>query len=299
MYLEHYINNYKIAQNKNPNLFKKYLIKILTFWIFPKVLRQKSKRWVRYWLGEGPKPETFLEKYHYLKTRENYLKKNQNKDIFSYRIISLGSDCFSRTIPTLWGLKPRKRQGEKGYPFDLSDHPLPAIVKYLENDFRDYFESLEFNEQLQYWLILKDGILYCHEDDCNKDSKETIIKRFSQRINNLRYILQEDNKPTLFISNFCPLLAPTDITEIKHLYERLYAKIKELRQTRPFEFLIVDTSGKLKNIEFSKGINLLSCDFLPQPYVWHQPQYQYKKSGLKFELLFINKIEQLLEKMTN
>ena len=44
--------------------------------------------------------------------------------------------------------------------------------------------------------------------------------------------------------------------------------------------MIVDTSGKLSAAtNLLPEIKLLSCPWLPQPYVWHQPECRYKKTA--------------------
>lgn len=153
MYLERYAHAFNPPVPSSAEILKKHLVKILTFWIFPSVLRHQTKRRLRHLLGMGPAPETLWEKHVFEKRRQQFLAAQHEKNIYGYKIVSLGCDCFSRTIPTLWGIKPRKKQGEKGCPFDLSDNPLPAVVKYLENDFKGYFNSLAYNKQLKSWWL--------------------------------------------------------------------------------------------------------------------------------------------------
>lgn len=298
MYLERYAHAFNLPVSDKNNNWRKAAVKLLTCWIFPKILRKQAKRHLKYYFNLSPKPETFWEKHIYLKTQQNFIAAHKNNDIFSYRIVSLGCDCFARTIPTLWGIKPRKKQGEKGYPFDLSDNPLSSVVKYIENDFKGYFASLQYNSQLHSWFLAADEIVYCHEDDCNQDSRQTIIKRFSQRIDNFRDVLNKDTKPAIFISHYNPCLCPNNSEEIQNLYNRLYQKLSELRGDRPFRFFIIDTSGKLSNLVFMDGIRLLSFPWLPQPYIWHQPECRYKKTGLKFEQIFINELLSAVRELT-
>lgn len=298
MYLERYAHAFNPPVPSSAEILKKHLVKILTFWIFPSVLRHQTKRRLRHLLGMGPAPETLWEKHVFEKRRQQFLAAQHEKNIYGYKIVSLGCDCFSRTIPTLWGIKPRKKQGEKGCPFDLSDNPLPAVVKYLENDFKGYFNSLAYNKQLKSWWLADDEIVYCHEDDCTETSRSIVTERFASRINNLRQILYQDTKPALFISHFNPMLAPADINETEQLYNRMYKTLQTARGKRGFRLMIVDTSGKLSAAtNLLPEIKLLSCPWLPQPYVWHQPECRYKKTGLKFEQLFIGEVIKILAEM--
>ena len=270
MYLERYAHAFNPPVPSSAEILKKHLVKILTFWIFPSVLRHQTKRRLRHLLGMGPAPETLWEKHVFEKRRQQFLDAQHEKNIYGYKIVSLGCDCFSRTIPTLWGIKPRKKQGEKGCPFDLSDNPLPAVVKYLENDFKGYFNSLAYNKQLKSWWLADDEIVYCHEDDCTETSRSIVTERFAGRINNLRQILYQDTKPALFISHFNPMLAPADINETEQLYNRMYKTLQTARGKRGFRLMIVDTSGKLSAAtNLLPESNLFSCPWLPQPYVWH------------------------------
>jgi len=298
MYLEHYAHAFTQNENEASATIKKSFIKFLTWWIFPSQLRKQAKRRLKFWLGMSAAPETLLERYRAEKARKQFIKAHSQDDIFSYKIVSLGCDCFARTIPTLWGLKPRKKQGEKGCPFDLSDNPLPCVAKYLQNDFAGYFDSLDYHQQLQSWWIAKDEIVYCHEDDCDQNSRETIVRRFSDRIDNLRNVLDHDSLPALFISHYNPVMAPQDINEVCRLYNQMFKTLQQRRQNRPFRFLIVDTAGKLSDCQtLLPDILLLSCPWLPQPYVWHEPHCRYKKTGLKFELLFIKKLQEILQEL--
>lgn len=297
MYSEYYIHALNPHKNKTSTT-KKHLIKFLTWWIFPSQLRKQAKRRLKFWLGISAEPETLWERHQAERARLQFIQEHASDDIFSYKIVSLGCDCFARTIPTLWGLKPRKKQGEKGCPFDLSNNPLPVVAKYLQNDFKDYFASLDYHPQLKSWWIAKDEVIYCHEDDCDQNSRETIISRFSNRINNLREILDHDSLPALFICRYNPAMAPQDIKEVCNLYNQMFKTLQQRRGERTFRFLIVDTSGKLSETsDLLPEIRLLSCPWLPQPYVWHEKQCRYKKTGLKFEQLFIKTVQEILQEI--
>ena len=275
---------------------KKQVIKLLTFFIVPSALRRQAKRYLKYRFGlASMKPETFLERYTYNKSQQNFIKEHTHDDVFSYRLVSLGCDCFSRTIPTLWGIKPRKKQGELGYPFDLSRNNIKNVVAALTCDFKGYFDNLVFDKNLNFWISDGGNIVYCHEPDCHENDKDKIISRFSDRINNLRMILTEDTKPAIFICRYAPELAPTDIDEVYDLYNLLYKTLEGYRQNRIFKLLLVDTFGRLDRNRLDSRINLLSCPWLKQPYVWHYDESRYSYQGLKFETLFINTVLDLIK----
>ncbi|WP_411827884.1 DUF1796 family putative cysteine peptidase [Luteolibacter sp. AS25] len=79
-------------------------------------------------------------------------------------IIPVGSNCLPRTIPTRFGLKKTKAEGEITYPFDLAVHPYNAVCNLLENDFMDYVnpEFLRISEDNTI-INIKYGIKFNHE----------------------------------------------------------------------------------------------------------------------------------------
>lgn len=278
-------------------IIKKHIIKALTFFIFPKILRIQIKRHLRYFLGLMPtRPEFFYEHYIYYKTRQHF-SDTYRKDLFSYRIISLGCNCFARTVPSLWGIKPRKNQGEVGYPFDLSNNYLEIIAKSIANDFKGYFKTLTFDNELNIWVTNNRMSQFCHEHDLTRNDKDKIIERFSQRIKNMQFVLHSDEKVALFINYFQPQYAPNDFQETYKLYNNLYNSLKTYRGDRKFKFLIVDAFGMLNKEPLSSEIELFSFKNLPQPYVWHLDECRCKPFGLNFEKQFIAKVLELLNQL--
>ena len=73
MYLERYAHAFNPPVPSSAEILKKHLVKILTFWIFPSVLRHQTKRRLRHLLGMGPAPETLWEKHVFEKRRQQFL----------------------------------------------------------------------------------------------------------------------------------------------------------------------------------------------------------------------------------
>lgn len=282
------------TQSQKYNLLKKHFIKLLTFWIFPRLIRRYFARRLRYYFGIGAKPEMLSEYLSYNKAIKQSLKKHAGQNLFSYRIISLGSDCFSRTVPTLWGIKPRKAQGEVSYPFDLSTNVLSGIVKNLDEDFAHYFDTLCFNGR--FWELPGSQTVFSHEYDCAKQDEKRIRERFIRRINNLRQAFK-DEKPTLFIQHFVKGLNDCSPTQTAELYNRLYQTLSERRRKRPFKLLIVDYYRYIPATQLHPEMVLLAPDYLPDNYVWNYPEFKFRQSGLKFEKEFIGIIAELVAEM--
>lgn len=66
--------------NKQPGYtLKKHIVKFLTFWIFPEILRKYAARRLRWHFGIGAKPETLAERLNYQRHIKRHAKKPQQK----------------------------------------------------------------------------------------------------------------------------------------------------------------------------------------------------------------------------
>ena len=272
---------------------RKHIVKILTFWIFIPPLRKQIQRNLRYWFGIDLKPESFAERHRYLQAQRKSLQHFAHTDLFSYHIVSLGCDCFCRTIPTLWGLKPRKNQGELGYPFDLSNNALPGILKNLREDFSEYFTNMYFNGK--HWYLPQSDSLFCHEDDCGQNDDDKIRERFTRRIKNFQNVIGHD-VPILFINRYCPA---SNLTKEKavDLYNELFEILLKKRKNKPFKLLIIDYQRQLPQKNLNSEIYILAPDYLPETYVWNYPEYRMSAAGLRFETEFIEISQKLINQM--
>ncbi len=111
----------------------------------------------------------------------------------SYKIVSLGRNCFPKTILTNYGLKPTKAQGELTMPFDLCITRTASLPRILNNDFSDYFDDLYFDKKISLWVNKKYHIRYNHDIDCDASQKDKLVERFSKRIENFKQTLCSDN----------------------------------------------------------------------------------------------------------
>ena len=281
--------------NKQPGyILKKHIVKFLTFWIFPEILRKYAARRLRWRLGIGAQPETLAEHLNYQRHIKQARKEAATKNIFAYRIVSLCSDCFSRTIPTLWGVKPRKRQGEPGCPFDLSTNFLSGIVRNIEEDFANYFNTLHFNGR--FWEIARSNTVFSHENDCGPNDENTVRKRFSGRIDNFRRALA-DVRPALFVHHFIRGLNDATPDETARLLNRLWQLLNDKRCGLPFRLLVVDHCNYIPAAELIPQICLFAPDYLPETYVWNYPEYRMSAAGLRFETEFIEISQKLINQM--
>jgi len=270
---------------------KKFLVKLLTFALFPKKFRKKAKKYFAYKLGIGEKP--FSKKYQaeFEKVQQEFFKECDDIDRSKYQIISLGSSCLCRTLPTFWKLKPRKKDGEKSYPFDLCGNNITGQVQNLQNDFAEYFDGLVWSKPFNHYINIKKGIYYLHEDDLSDtpEDLDTIKRRFNERINNFREALKSD-KPIIFIFHYGEKLSCCYPEE----FDGLYAEIKKLRGNKPMSFFVVDTTQSLQP-KF-EDVEYYIPDFLPKNYVWSEEAFRYTKEGIRFENEMMHKLLKLVRR---
>lgn len=137
-----------------------------------------------------------------------------------YTIISLGTNCFTRTLLTKSFIKPSKNQGEKSMPFDLvrSISCLDRTLDLLESDFNGYFDNLEeldvLSEENEYRcectrfehpegkVMFANDYLesdYIHDGGLTRDE---FIKRYTDRINNFREAIRSNKHIFFFVSKW-------------------------------------------------------------------------------------------------
>jgi len=247
------------------NLIRK-TAKLLTLPI-PNKEKRKSAR---------EKTEKFLhmlfntEYYRCDQIYQKICQENKSIGFDKYHLVSLGYNCFGRMTFNYWGLKPRKADGEKTMPFDISVHPLNAIIDVLENHFSDYLDDIVYSEKDNCWINKKYNISFVHD---HENDKALFIERYKTRIANF-YDVIEDKTPTLF---FCYTDKEPDITAINKLSSTL-------------SDLCVHKRHKLVYMVFNHAIpegvdnnvSLYQANY-PQGYVHMDVKNKYNTSGQSFE----------------
>ncbi|MTH62201.1 hypothetical protein [Paracoccus litorisediminis] len=112
--------------------------------------------------------------------------RRSNFSLFSsWKFVSLGEDCFSRSLTTRWGFKKSSGLGEKSRPFDLAVHPPGSLKALIDEDFAGYLDSeyLQFSERANHCFNRKYGVGFNHEtgveyaEDDFKKLKEVYARR--------------------------------------------------------------------------------------------------------------------------
>ena len=222
------------------------------------------------------KVENFLHKLfnteHY-RCEQIYQKVcNNNKSIGfdKYHLISLGYNCFGRMTFNYWGLKPRKADGERTMPFDISIHPLDSVISIIENNFSDYLDDIEYREQDNYWINKKYNIFFVHD---HENDRKTFEERYKARITSFCDAIKDD-VPTMF---FCYTDKKADAKEINQL-NNVLSKICTHKKYKLIYMIF--------NNHIPAGIDNNIATYqanYPQEYAHMDINSKYKYSGLNFE----------------
>lgn len=226
------------------------------------------------------KAEDFLnalfctEKYRCQRHFEKEFGINKNLPQKDYHIVSLGTNCFARMTLNLWGLKPRKAEGGLSMPFDLSVHPLSAVIKYLNNHFAGYFDDIEFDEKNGYWVNPRDNIKFIHEKENNR---QAFIERYQQRIENL-YAAFNDDKPCLLVCHDCGIADGDKINE-------LYNVLQNYCGHKKFKLLLAVFNGTVGKCD--ENIKVYTDNFPYKGYLYMDKNVKYTMAGFRFERPFV------------
>lgn len=172
----------------------------------------------------------------YFFVRRLNIKKN-------YKIISLGTYCFSRVITTANKLKPRRKEGEKTCPFDLASFSdFNSIINLVDTNFLNFYNDLDKDEQKR-WCNKNIGVIFPHD---NELSKEQFIERYNKRIENLYgYFKDENTHKFILISN-------SSFIEIYQI-EALISVLKKYMNKEDFDIILINQSDKFNKY---KGENV-------------------------------------------
>lgn len=197
-----------------------------------------------------------------------------------YKIYSLGTNCYARVVTTAWGLKPRKKQGELTLPFDISVHPLPSILKILNNKFQDYFDDIFFDGNC--WVNPKYNLKFVHDSVDNKEAFEALFKK---RIENFYNILKNPI-PTMFICMVEEYYG-------EDVFADLFKYLQKMRAGRPFKLFIINYSNTDLIVPHDVALysHKIETD-LEKDYM--KPNLQYLEEGFNFEYPLVLKIREEL-----
>jgi len=149
-----------------------------------------------------------------------------------YVIVSLGPNCYPRTVLTRMGLIKHKKEGQKTYPFDFTWlHKAKYITEFLNNNFANFLSELKYSDFSSSWDN-GEKINFSHEAYIGPNEKNKLIKVYKNRIKNFLEDIKQD-KPFIFLQ----------ILKDKKVGEdclNTYSALKNLLGNKKFVYVIVD-----------------------------------------------------------
>ena len=209
---------------------------------------------------------------------------------YNCKVVSLGSNCLPRTVPTRWGLKYPKSMGELSHPFDLSVHFYDAICQLINNDFEDYLNPLFLkHDRNKIPANTKYNVHFNHEkgNDFLKNNYSELIKRYQSRIDNFYQCINKF--PVLFVhvNHKNETIFPSKLARIvKEKFLDLHHKILYIN--------IGQSNFNLHDRVFPENMIVKHIPYPNEEYIWHHPKSYISEAGKKFELAIINSIKQAI-----
>lgn len=232
------------------------------------------------------------------------LKNLLKEPVFKYSnnfFISLGENCFNRTVLSRHNLKQHRNQGELSFPFDLCVCPLPTVYNLIKKDFADYFEGLSWDEQNHLWINNKHQIRYNHDRDCSEYDKDKLIERYTRRIENFRNILKDDKEHMFIISSIDQSVDMNHILELyKYLAEIIHQKFSFVYINLGKKDLPVADYLKNKALQYQYKNAHFYYQHIAHPYStfwneWYKLEYFNSERGIEFEKKFTDYIQNLIQ----
>lgn len=230
--------------------------------------------------------------------RDSAEVRRKNLSTFSqWKIISVGEDCFSRTVLTRWGLKPSASFGEKSTPFDLSVHPVSSLVALLNSDFEGYLDDqhLEFSEQLNFCRNTRYRVGFNHETgkDYAANNFQKLKETYEPRIERFREQMNKREKTCFVLHIRNPSLANWATIN------QLWSMLKDRSSAQEKILICISTwkFGELIKVEHRPSLTgndayLINVNYPVENYIWHKHGHQPK--GHAFEKSVAQKCAEIL-----
>lgn len=216
-------------------------------------------------------------------------------------VVSLGCDCWSRSVLSRWGLKKTAKLGEQSGPFDLAVHPPETVAALLANDFSGYLEpdQLAFREADSICIQRHYHVSFNHEVGAEyaSDDFRKLRDIYTRRISNLRAALA-DLRPlglVVHVPHFIDL-TPHRADCLRQTFDRIVAG------RRAATAMIVINSclpgEPCPTTEQETAGFLLRHVPMPGPeYVWHWPQCYMSEAGHTYERQLVTIVAERLDRL--
>ena len=213
------------------------------------------------------------------------------KNIFKtspYSIVSLGPNCYPKTVLTRTGLMKRKKQGQPTMPFDLAwYHSAKYVTEFLNSDFDNFLVDLKYSDYSGSW---DNGtkINFSHEAYIGPTEKHRLIQVYRHRIKNFRNELKK-TKPILFFQVLKDEKVGEDCLNT-------FNTLKKICPHRKFVYVVVDCIHKIDGLNLPEDIYSLQLPFPNhenEANVFSKEFYQ-SPEGIKFEKDISDFIENII-----
>ncbi|EWY42844.1 hypothetical protein N825_01540 [Skermanella stibiiresistens SB22] len=208
------------------------------------------------------------------------------KDFQGIQFVSIGEDCFSRTILTQWGVKPFAKLGEKSGPFDLSVHPITSTIKLFQTDFEGYLdpENLGFVEKYNFISNHKVKVSFNHETGptYTEDGFQPLIDIYTRRLKQFRAVMASEAPTVLVFHSRSPTASTGQhITQLWNAVKSRWSvddKLMVCLRTWPHGAEIIPSA----TIDDPR-VTVMDIHYPREGYVWHLPRYCFTREGFEFE----------------
>lgn len=206
----------------------------------------------------------------------------------SYEIVSLGPNCYPRTVLTRMKLIKRKSCGRRTMPFDFAYyHHAKFITEFLQNDFADFFKDLHYSDFCKSFDS-GEKINFSHEAYLKENEKSKLINIYKKRINNFREELQQ-TKPIVFLQ----ILKDENVGEdCKNTYKTL----KKICAGRKFAYIVIDCKDIIQPQKIPFEIYLTKMHLPQEDTDIFSPDFYKSDYGKMFEEKIANFIGNVIMK---
>lgn len=205
-----------------------------------------------------------------------------------YSIVSLGPNCYPRTVLTRMKLIKQKSCGRQTMPFDFAYyHEAKFVTEFLNNDFTDFFKDLHYSE---FCKSFDNGnkINFSHESYLSQNQKNKLIKIYEKRITAFRNEMKKE-EPILFLQ----ILKDEEVGEdCKNTYETL----KKICGKRKFAYVVIDCINLVQPHKVPFEIYLTKMHLPQKDTDIFAPEFYNSDFGKNFEKKIANFIGNVIIK---
>lgn len=216
-------------------------------------------------------------------------------------MLSLGGDCFSRTVLTRWGLKRTSKLGECSCPFDLAVTYPEAVDLLIESDFEGFMDpiNLAYDVATNNCCNKRYNINFNHETgtDYAANNFTKIRMLYNSRVSNFRHLVSEPRP--LFMLIYLPIFMDARLSYIE-ISKRIFRKIKSQRNEATSLLVLNAHASDCAPVIDGFIDNDLEWINVPVPdagYVWHDASWFMSNIGITHEQKVIQYVEAHLQRV--